>query len=206
MNKNILKIVAIVIALIVFFSIAISIKDSEEGVLFDEKIMEKVHVTTNPTMTTIMKGITFLGSSHFFFGFGVILLFMFIKKGYYKGIIPLFLSIIGTYAGNAILKKIFTRTRPLKYFLIEQGGHSFPSGHSMVSMAFYTTMTYLILENSHKKGRNIFIWILNFLLIGLIGFSRIYLGVHWPTDIIAGYIMGFLAYVFIKDIYKRLII
>lgn len=201
MKKNTLKILSAVIIIVIFTSIAILVKGSQGGILFDEKIMESVHANTNSTITTIMKGITFLGSSLFFIGFGVVLAFLFIRNKYYEGIMPLFLSTIGTYGVNAILKNIFVRIRPLKYFLIEQTGYSFPSGHSMVSMAFYTTMTYLFLEN--KKGKNTFIWVLNFLLIGLIGFSRIYLGVHWPTDVIAGYVMGFLVHIIIKDIHKR---
>ncbi|MCR2043488.1 phosphatase PAP2 family protein [Anaerosalibacter massiliensis] len=201
MKKNTLEIIAMSLIFIVFFSIAVLVKDSQGGILFDEKIMERVHENPSETMTNIMKVITFLGSSKFFFGIGLVLLFFFYKNKYYEGMFPLFSSIIGTYLVNAILKNIFVRTRPLKYFLIEQTGYSFPSGHSMVSMAFYTTMTYLFLEN--KKGKNTFIWVLNFLLIGLIGFSRIYLGVHWPTDVIAGYVMGFLVHIIIKDIHKR---
>lgn len=202
MKKNTLKIISAVIIIVVFTSLAILVKDSQGGILFDETIMESVHKNTNSTITTIMKGITFFGSSFFFIGFGIILVFLFIRNNYYKGIIPLFLSTIGTYGVNAILKNIFVRIRPLNYFLIEQGGYSFPSGHSMVSMSFYTTMTYLFLKNREKRTNNLLIWILNFLIIGLIGFSRIYLGVHWPTDVISGYIMGLLMYIIIITIYE----
>lgn len=203
MKKNTLKITLAIIIVVIFTSLAILVKGSQGGILFDEKIMESVHANTNSTITTIMKGITFLGSSLFFIGFGVVLAFLFIRNKYYEGIIPLFLSTIGTYGVNAILKNIFVRIRPLKYFLIEQGGYSFPSGHSMVSMSFYTTMTYLFLKSRDKRTNDLLIWILNFLLIGLIGFSRIYLGVHWPTDVLSGYIMGFLMYIIIITIYER---
>lgn len=69
-----------------------------------------------------------------------------------QGILLLILSTLGSYGLNFILKNIFVRTRPLKYFLIEQGGYSFPSGHAMVSMTFYTTMTYIFTRDCEKKG------------------------------------------------------
>ena len=89
-----------------------------------------------------------------------------------------------------MLKNIFVRTRPLKYFLIEQGGYSFPSGHAMVSMTFYTTMVYILLKDQKRNKIQGILWAINFIIITLIGFSRIYLGVHWPTDILTGYLIG----------------
>lgn len=185
-----------IILFIVFLSLAFSIKDAEKGILFDESMMEWVHKNINSNMTIVMKGITFLGSTYFFMIVGVLLLFYFIKTKHYEGIFPLLFSTIGSFSLNAILKHIFTRTRPIEYFLIHQGGYSFPSGHAMVSMSFYTTMTYFVVKNKKYKNKNYLFWILNFLIVGLIGFSRIYLGVHWPTDVLAGYMMGFLVYLF----------
>lgn len=181
-----------IISLIILVIIGINIKGSTEGILFDEKIMEYVHERTTAEGTDIMKKITFLGSSKFFLGIGFLVLLYTILRKNKVGTRLVVLSTIGSYGINLILKHIFTRTRPIKYFLIEQGGYSFPSGHAMVSMSFYTSMTYLIIRNS-RKNRKI-LWIFNFLIIGLIGFSRIYLGVHWPTDVLIGYLMGYVVY------------
>lgn len=101
---------------------------------------------------------------------------------------------------NATFKNIFSRTRPLNYILIEHGGYSFPSGHSMVSMSFYTALTYILLKNVKDKKTRTLVWIGNFVLIGLIGFSRLYLGVHWPTDVLVGFSLGFIFFEISKNI------
>lgn len=83
-----------------------------------------------------MKRITYLGSVYFLLPIGILIFFIMIKKKDRSGIILLILSTLGSYGLNLMLKNIIIRTRPLKYFLIEQGGYSFPSGHAMVSMSF----------------------------------------------------------------------
>ena len=106
---------------------------------------------------------------------------------------------------NQGMKFILQRPRPTEYRIIEETGYSFPSGHSMVSMAFYGLLIYLIykhIENKYLKW--LLISILSLLII-LIGFSRIYLGVHYVSDVIAGFLFS-IAYLilFIKSINKYL--
>lgn len=118
-----------------------------------------------------------------------------------NGIVLLILSTLGSYGVNFIFKNIFIRVRPLEYFLIEQGGYSFPSGHAMVSMSFYTTMTYLISKGRKKRSSRIILFITNFVIVTIIGFSRVYLGVHWPTDVLMGFIVGLVfTYTSIKSV------
>ncbi len=91
---------------------------------------------------------------------------------------------------NQILKRIVQRPRPTEYRLIEENGYSFPSGHSMVSAAFYGFFIYLIFKNVKNKyikwGSISFLSI----LIILIGISRIYLGVHYTSDVMAGFVIS----------------
>ena len=100
---------------------------------------------------------------------------------------------------NNILKLIVRRARPTGFRLVEETGYSFPSGHSMVSMAFYGYLIYMIYKNvKNKKLR----WTLMTgfgLLIFMIGMSRIYLGVHYTSDVFAGFVfsLGYLV-VYIK--------
>ena len=88
---------------------------------------------------------------------------------------------------NQLLKYIIQRPRPDGYRLIAESGYSFPSGHSMVSMAFYGLIIYLIWKMvKNKKIKYVACGILGF-LIPMIGFSRIYLGVHYASDVIGGF-------------------
>ncbi len=193
MNRKRLLIISI-ISIAIFIILGINIKTSQEGILFDEIIMDYVHSRTTPLGTNIMKTITYFGSVYFFLPIGIVIFIYMLRQNNTQGILLLILSTLGSYGLNYILKNIFVRTRPLKYFLIEQGGYSFPSGHAMVSMTFYTTMTYIFTRDCEKRDKESVIWFLNGLIIFLIGFSRIYLGVHWPTDILMGYLIGYIYY------------
>lgn len=88
---------------------------------------------------------------------------------------------------NLILKNIFVRDRPLGVALIEERGYSFPSGHSMTSLAYFGLFIYLIYCSSLSKKKKIFSIALLCFLIFLIGISRIYLGVHYTSDVMAGF-------------------
>lgn len=91
---------------------------------------------------------------------------------------------------NQVLKIIIQRPRPEGYRLITENGYSFPSGHSMVSMAFYGLIIYLIWNLvKNKKVKYISCGLLG-ILIPLIGFSRIYLGVHYASDVIGGFLIS----------------
>ena len=153
MKKNkkirILNFIAIISTLV----IGVIVRGSDEGILFDKKVMEYVHNRTTPLGINIMKKITYFGSVYFLLPIGILVLFIMITRKNRNGIILLLLSTLGSYGLNFIIKNIIIRTRPIKYFLIEQSGYSYPSGHTMVSMTFYTTMTYLLLKN--KNGERI---------------------------------------------------
>lgn len=202
MRDNRFTIILSLLAIVIFLSIGFAVRGSDEGILFDVKIIEYVHSKTTSTGVSIMKIVSYFGSAKFFIPIGVVIFLFMIKDKNIYGIKLLVLSTLGSYAFNEVLKSIFFRTRPLEYFLIEQGGFSYPSGHSMVSMTFYTTMAYLFLKRTKDKRIRKIIWGLNFIIIGVIGFSRIYLVVHWPTDILAGYIIGYLFYCISKSLVR----
>lgn len=91
---------------------------------------------------------------------------------------------------NLLLKNILQRPRPTEYRLINETGYSFPSGHSMICMAFYGFMIYLIYKYVKNKKLKISLITFLILLIICIGVSRIYLGVHYTSDVLAGFLIS----------------
>lgn len=143
--------------------------------------------------TPAAKVVTELGGAVFLITLTIILI-LFIKNKKIGISIVSNLAIITVL--NQILKRILQRPRPTEFRIIEETGYSFPSGHSMVSMAFYGYLIYL----SYKYIKNKYIkWgltVLLGLLIGIIGVSRIYLGAHYTSDVIGGFLIS-IAYLII---------
>ena len=116
----------------------------------------------------------------------------------------LFINTVNIFILNQILKLIFLRPRPFELMLIDERGYSFPSGHAMVALAFFGLLIYFIWQMNLSKQIKKLFTILLIILILLIGISRIYLGVHYPSDVLAGYLVS-LAYliIFIKIIWRQ---
>ena len=91
---------------------------------------------------------------------------------------------------NQLLKNILQRPRPNEFRIIEETGYSFPSGHSMVSMAFYGYLIYLIYRYVKNKYLKWTLIVLLIILICTIGISRIYLGVHYTSDVLGGFLIS----------------
>lgn len=89
------------------------------------------------------------------------------------------------------IKALFARSRPSELlYTIDRIGYSFPSGHAVASMVFYGSIAYCLCLIFHKRWQKNFIIILASIVIFLIGYSRVALGVHWPTDVIGGWLLG----------------
>lgn len=138
----------------------------------------------NNLLTNFMKVITLFGSAYVIVPCCFILLFALKNK---KNKILMMSNLVIITLLNQLLKCVFRRLRPING-IISESGYSFPSGHSMVSMAFYGFLIYLLYK-SNFKYKNIFIGLL-IVLILLIGISRIYLGVHYPTDVFGGFLLS----------------
>ena len=125
------------------------------------------------------------------FGSGLVLvtlalLFILFSKNKKKGMCVSLNLIIITII-NLILKFIIQRPRPSGFNIINESGYSFPSGHSMISTAFYGFLIYLVYKNIKNKMLRVVLIILLFFLIIMICISRIYLGVHYASDVIGGF-------------------
>ena len=138
-------------------------------------------------LTNIMKIITFLGSALSIILLTVLLII--VVKGKRNKILIL-INVIVTTLLNQLLKRILHRPRPTEFRIIEETGYSFPSGHSMVSMAFYGYLIYLIYKYVKNKYVKCISIVLLSILICTIGVSRIYLGVHYTSDVLGGFLVS----------------
>ncbi len=114
------------------------------------------------------------------------------------------LNLVLVFLLNLLLKNIFARERPGILPLVIETGFSFPSAHSMVSIAYYGFLIYLINLKFSSKKKYVAIGLIGLLII-LIGTSRIYLGVHYATDVLGGFLIGFIYLICIIYIYNKFI-
>ena len=137
--------------------------------------------------TPIAKFVTNFGGAIFLLGLTIIL-FVCIKNK--KIGASIFSNLVIVTILNQLLKGILQRPRPTEFRIIEETGYSFPSGHSMVSMAFYGYLIYLIYKFVKNKYIKWSLIILLSILICTIGVSRIYLGVHYTSDVLGGFLIS----------------
>ncbi|NRR91595.1 phosphatase PAP2 family protein [Winogradskyella undariae] len=160
---------------------------------FDTNVIEYIHSYRTPTLTKYFVFITDIGDVYGYliaFILCIITFLMIFKSWQY--VIQLIVVMALALSSNLILKRIINRSRPNQEHLVTVETLSYPSGHAMAAMAFYGFLIYLFF---HFKINLILKSIIITLLISIIisiGISRIYLGVHFPSDIIGGFIAGFI--------------
>lgn len=154
-------------------------------------------------VTPIAKFITNLGSAVFLIILTIVFLVAIRNK---KVGISIAINLITIAGLNLLLKNIVQRPRPTEFRLIDETGYSFPSGHSMVSMAFYGFLIYLVYKYiQNRKLKTLLITILLLIPI-LIGISRIYLGVHYTSDVIGGFLVSISYLIIYTRIVKKIVI
>lgn len=159
--------------------------------LFDKTIINAVNTIDSPLITEIMKEITTLGSAVVMITIVVIAWLLSCKyKKYLWDTVSITLVLTGVWLMNLLLKLIFHRSRPYGFRMVEAAGYSFPSGHAMISLAFYGFIAYLLWNNLKSRQARYLSVIFLSLMVLTIGISRIYLGVHYPSDVAAGYAAG----------------
>lgn len=185
-KKN-LKWVVLFICLVGFLALAEDVFNKEimNGDIIGYKLISTFLISD--FVTPIAKFITNFGGA-IFLSIATVMLFLFIKNK--KIGLSIISNIVIITVLNQLLKRILQRPRPTEFRIVEETGYSFPSGHSMVSMAFYGYLIYLIyryIKNKYVKWT--LITILS-ILICLIGISRIYLGVHYTSDVLGGFLLS----------------
>lgn len=190
----------ITILLLTFIGLLISVLLEYElhidSFMYDTVILN----TRNNFLTGILSAITFLASPKFLIiaSIVVFLLLKGKKEKFYFTFNICFITLL-----NQILKRLILRPRPDVVQLVKQGGYSFPSGHSMASVAFYGYLIYLLWKTNWKKTYKCIGTVLLITLIFLICFSRIYLGVHYTSDVLAGICLSVIHLIVYLGIIKK---
>lgn len=188
-EKNKTHSILIFVMLIVLFGLIAGLATTNNIEWFDKPIIDFIQSSETPALTDMMIFFTSIGSIEGVITISIIsLLVIYLILKYRKESLIFVIAILGSTVLNQTLKNIFQRERPTGYRLIEETGYSFPSGHAMAAFTLYLTLTLIIWNNTNSKLGHILVFISAISMILLIGISRIYLGVHYPSDIIAGYI------------------
>lgn len=166
---------------------ALVLSGATEG--FDVSVQKIVFSMGTENLTIFLKGITYLGNWQTIVLISVLLLL--IKKTRISIGIPLSLAAAFSTTFYHYAKIFYGRPRPsVDLHLIAQGGLSFPSGHAMTGLVFYGFIIFFVCKKEKKNRVDKTLFFGLAILIFLIGFSRVYLGVHYPTDVLAGWLMG----------------
>ena len=154
---------------------------------FDTHILETINTTASPAWDAFYVGVTQLGSVFGIIALTLIGLAVLITKRKYKDATILAASIAGAAAINLVLKALIARARPdLWERLITETSYSFPSGHAMLS----SMLAFAVIAIAWRTRYRVIATIAALLFMVLVSFSRLYLGVHYPTDIVAGWLVS----------------
>lgn len=194
--------------IILFICLVVFIKFTEE-VFFKEIIKTDavaykyiVEKLRTDTLTKIMKIITFFGDAISIISLTVFTIIL--VKNKKNKLFVVINTVLITFL-NILIKNLVKRPRPEGFRIISESGYSFPSGHSMVSTAFYGLFIYLAYKYINNKKLKYFICIVLSILIVLICISRVYLGVHYGSDVIAGFVLSIAYLIGFTSIFSKIL-
>ena len=174
---------------------------------FDDKFRALFHGTSRPGLTLAMKGVSDVGSplaGTLLTVAAVLVLWALSRR---LDAFALAVTIAGSNIIDHVLKVGFHRPRPVPFFNVPvPDSFSFPSGHALAALCFYGMIAHLSSAQIRRLGKRSAIWIAATLITAVIGFSRVYLGVHYPSDVAGGYAAGaaWLALIILAEsIYKN---
>jgi undecaprenyl-diphosphatase len=154
---------------------------------FDAFVRTAVHQLATPGLTRLVQVFSFLGSIAAVTAMCLVVVCVSLYFRHARTAALLAITMLGVAALDVALKHAFHRPRPVAFFGATPSSYSFPSGHALGSLCFYGILAAILAPRARGRGAKFCVWMVAVLLVGMIGFSRIYLGVHYPSDVIAGY-------------------
>jgi undecaprenyl-diphosphatase len=158
---------------------------------FDTAVRAQVHAASFPALTYTMRAVTTLGEAGFLVTLGALIVWRLMATGRRPEAAWFAAAALGAEALDQALKYWFRRPRPAAFFGVPPANYSFPSGHALASFCFYLVLAEIVIDVVEQpewpRGQRFAARAIAVLLAGCIGLSRIYLGVHYPTDVLAGF-------------------
>lgn len=189
-------------SVLIFIYITLQVTQ-RETIALDVEILRYVIGIRSEWITPFMRFFSFIGSEGTLFGAILIVILLSIRKHRKETFIFSVILIIGLIA-TMLLKESYAIPRPNIDPLHAETTYSYPSGHAMNSLLFYSTLSLFVYHFTKSKLKALLSLTFTAVLIGLIGFSRVYLGVHYPSDVVAGYLAGLWLFVTIILVDKTL--
>src|SRR5258708_9835783 len=182
---------AAAIVMVLFAVLASEVLEGETQ-HFDDAVRLTVYGVASPHATSVLYAVTQLGSPLLLIPGTLVCSLLFLHLRRIRGAILLTLTMVGVTLLNWILKAVFQRPRPLPFFgLTTPTSYSFPSGHALAAFCFYGALPALVTARLRSPLLRALVWAGAAVVIVAVGFSRLYLGMHYPSDIVAGYATGF---------------
>jgi len=154
----------------------------------DEQLRHAIHSHASPGLTRVMLAASAYGGPSWLIPLGVLLALAFFLHQWHRGALLVLITVGGAALLNSLLKQGFSRPRPAPFFDYPlPSSASFPSGHAFFAASFIGGLAVLASARVESLALRIAMWLVALALILLIGFSRVYLGVHYPSDVFAGY-------------------
>ncbi|MEO8226552.1 MAG: phosphatase PAP2 family protein [Gemmatimonadota bacterium] len=163
-----------------------------ETLRFDAAVRNAVHSFASTGMTRSMRSITFIGGPIVLGPLAGVLAVVFFLIGWRRPAVLLPLALLGAGLVDTVLKLEFGRARPAPFFDYPlPSSYSFPSGHALFAFCFFAVLAALVSPRVKRRATRIAIWTAAVICILLVSVSRVYLGVHYPSDVVAGWGAGF---------------
>lgn len=180
-----------IVILYAFVNLVISVVSNASIIVLDTYLVNLFYFYREESLATFFSLATLLGSSPVVAVVAIILTAFFFVKRKFGYIFSFITTFFGTEFSVYVLKEIFHRARPpLNTAFIVENSFSFPSGHATIAVALYGFIIYILFREFRSRLHRFFILFFGVLLIFLIGLSRLYLGVHFLSDVIGGYLLG----------------
>ena len=162
-----------------------------EVLAFDDRLRTLVHDLASPRLTTVMRAASLYGGPAVLVPAGLVAAGAFLVHGWRRGALLTVVTLAGAGLLNLLLKFSFARVRPASFFDYPlPGSPSFPSGHALYAASVFGGLAVLLTARIQNLLLQLAIWLVAISLILLVGLSRVYLGVHYPSDVLAGYAIG----------------